>query len=121
MLSLLICAGDLRFLQALPLLTMSILPLWGFSGGSDSKESACNARDLGIIPELGRFPDKGNGYPLHCFYLENSMDRRAWWDRGAWGSKESDTTLLSVGINQHSAPSLAKLFQFELQVESYPV
>ena len=33
-------------------------------GGSGSKESACNARDLGLIPELGRFPGEGNGYPL---------------------------------------------------------
>ena len=28
----------------------------GFSGGSESKESACNAGDLGLIPGLGRFP-----------------------------------------------------------------
>ena len=77
MLSLLMCPGDLRFLQALPLLAMSVLPLWGFSGGSDSKESACNAGDLGIIPELGRFPGEGNGYPLHCSCLENSINRGA--------------------------------------------
>ena len=36
----------------------------GFSGGSDSKESACNARDLGSIPGLGRFPGGGCGNPL---------------------------------------------------------
>ena len=33
----------------------------GFSGGSEGKESACNARDLVLIPVLGRFPGKGNG------------------------------------------------------------
>ena len=33
----------------------------GFSGGSNSKESACNARDLGLIPELGRSPGERNG------------------------------------------------------------
>ena len=38
--------------------------LWGFPGGSDGKESACSARDLGLIPGLGRFPGEGNGNPL---------------------------------------------------------
>ena len=33
----------------------------GFPGGSDGKESACNARDSGSIPESGRSPGKGNG------------------------------------------------------------
>ena len=43
--------------------------------GSD-KELSCNAGDLGSIPGLGR---EGNGYPLQCSCLENSMDRGAWW------------------------------------------
>ena len=38
------------------------------------KESACNAGDLGSIPELGRFPGEGKGYPLQYSRLENSMD-----------------------------------------------
>ena len=36
----------------------------GFPGGSDSKESACNVGDSGIIPGLGRSPGEGNGNPL---------------------------------------------------------
>ena len=32
-----------------------------FSDGSDSKESACSAGDLGLIPGLGRSPGEGNG------------------------------------------------------------
>ena len=36
----------------------------GFPGGSDNKESACNAGDLGLIPGWGRFPGERNGYPL---------------------------------------------------------
>ena len=36
----------------------------GFPGGSDGKESACNAEDLGLIPGLGRSLGEGNGYPL---------------------------------------------------------
>ena len=51
----------------------------GFPGGSDGKESSYNAGDPGSIPGLGRFPGKGNGYPLHYSCLENSMDREAWW------------------------------------------
>ena len=38
---------------------------WGFPGGSDSKESARNAGDLGSHPGLGRSPREGNGDPLH--------------------------------------------------------
>jgi len=49
----------------------------GFPGGSDSKESACNAGDLGSIPELGRSPGERNGYSLQYSSLENPMDR-AW-------------------------------------------
>ena len=51
----------------------------GFLGGSDNKKSACNLEDLGSIPVLGRSPGEGNGYPLQCSGLENSMDRGAWW------------------------------------------
>ena len=50
----------------------------GFPGGSDGKESACNAGDLGLIPGLGRSPGEGNGYPLQYSCLENSTDRGAW-------------------------------------------
>ena len=51
----------------------------GFPGGSDGKESACNARDPDSIPGLGRSPGEGNGNPLQYFCLENSMDRGIWW------------------------------------------
>ena len=50
----------------------------GFPGGSDGKESSCNAGDLGSIPGLGRFPGEGNGYTLQYSGLENSIDRGAW-------------------------------------------
>ena len=45
-----------------------------FPGGSAGKESTYNARDLGLIPGLGRYPGEGKGYPLQYFGLENSMD-----------------------------------------------
>ena len=50
----------------------------GFPGGSDGKESACNAGDLGSIPGSGRSPGKRNGYLLQYSCLENLMDRGAW-------------------------------------------
>ena len=37
-----------------------VFSYWGFHGGSDSKESACNAGDLGSIPGLGRHPGEEN-------------------------------------------------------------
>ena len=50
----------------------------GFPGGSDGKESACDARDLGSIPGLGRSPVEGHGNALQYSCLENPMDRGAW-------------------------------------------
>ena len=47
---------------------------WGFPGSSAGKESTCNAGDLDSIPELGRSPGEGKGYPLQYSGLENSMD-----------------------------------------------
>ena len=44
-------------------------------GGSDSKESVCNAEDLGLIPGSRRSSGGGNGNPLQYSCLENSMDR----------------------------------------------
>ena len=46
----------------------------GFPCGSAGKEFACNARDLGSIPGLGRSPEEGNSYSLQYSGLENSMD-----------------------------------------------
>ena len=45
-------------------LIMLVQMSMGFPGGSDSKESACNAEDLGSIPGSGRSPGDGLGYPL---------------------------------------------------------
>ena len=50
----------------------------GLPGGSDGKQSASNAGDLGSIPRSGRSPGEGNGSPLQCSCLENPMDRGAW-------------------------------------------
>ena len=73
--------------------TVSSVNIPGFPGGSDGKESACKAGDLGSIPGSGRYSGEGNGNPLQCF---------AWripWTEGyslvgynSWGCKESDMT-----------------------------
>ena len=53
--------------------------IWAISsGGSDNKESACNAGDPGLIPGSGRFPGEKKEYPLQYFCLENSMDKGVW-------------------------------------------
>ena len=47
-------------------------PAWaaeGFPVSSDGKESACNARDLGLILGLGRSPGGGLGYPLQYSWV----------------------------------------------------
>ena len=49
----------------------------GFAGGSDGKESDCNAGDLGLIPGLGRSPGGGNDNLLQYSCLENPMVRGA--------------------------------------------
>ena len=64
----------------------------GFPGGSDGKDSACNAGDLGLIPGVGRSPEERNGYPLQYSCLENPVDRGPWWSRVHKVTTESDTT-----------------------------
>ena len=51
----------------------------GFPGGSDGKESACNAGDTGSISGPRKSPGEGNGNPLRYSCLGNPMDRGAWW------------------------------------------
>ena len=55
----------------------------GFPGGSDGKESACNAGDVagavGLIPGSRGSHGEGNSNPKQYSCLENSMDRRGWW------------------------------------------
>ena len=70
--------------------------IMGFPGGSDGKESACNAGDPGSIPGSGRSPGEGNGSPLQCSCLENTVHRGAWW-----------ATVLGVAKNQTRLKRLA--------------
>ena len=51
------------------------------------KNLPANAGDLGLVPELGRCPGEGYGYPPWSSCLANSMDREAWWATVPWGCK----------------------------------
>ena len=64
----------------------------GFPGGSDGKESACNAGHPGPILGSGRSPGQGNGNRLQYSCLGNPMDRGAWWATVHGVAKELDIT-----------------------------
>ena len=89
-----------------------MLRIKSFPGGSDGKESSCNAGDLGLISGLGRSPGEGDGNPLQYSCLENSMDRGAWqaivhgvtksWTRLKQPSTRSQSisvSLISIRVN----------------------
>ena len=63
-----------------------------FPAGSDSKESACNAGDLGSVPGLGRSAGELNGNPLQYSCLENPRYGGAWW-AAIYGVAPSQTRL----------------------------
>ena len=63
----------------------------GFPGGSVGKESACNAKDLGLIPVLGRSPGEGNNYPTSVFLPGELYRQRGHAGYSPWGHKESVT------------------------------
>ena len=63
---------------SVPSLTSASVIIRGFPGGSEGKESACNARDLCSLPGLGRCPGEGNGNPVQYSCLENPTDREIW-------------------------------------------
>ena len=66
-------SGSVQLVLIIPL-----PPSLGFPGGSDGKESACNAGDPGSILSSRR-SGEGKGNPLQYSYLENPMDGGAWW------------------------------------------
>ena len=57
-----------------------------------AQESACNAGQVGWIPDSVRSPGGGHGSPLQYSSLENPIDRGAWWSYSPWGRKEWDMT-----------------------------
>ena len=51
----------------------------GFPDGSASKDSACNAGDIGSVPGSRRSSGEGNDNPFQYSCLGNPTDRGAWW------------------------------------------
>ena len=72
----------------------------GFPVGSDDKEAACNAGDLGLMPGLGRSPGGGKGYLLQYSGLENSMAYIVHWITQATRILEWVTFPFSKGSSQ---------------------
>ena len=66
-----------------------------FPGSSDGKDSACNARDLGLIPGVGSYPGGGHGNPLQYSYLENGQGSLAGYS--PWGCRVGHD-----GVTKHS-------------------
>ena len=81
--------------------------LRGYPGGSDGRENACNAGDLGSIPGLGRSPGGGIGNPLQCSCLENLHEQSSLAGYNPWGLKESDMTEW-LCTTQHSTIQLGE-------------
>ena len=76
-----------------------------FAGGSDGKESACNAGDLGSIPGLGRHLGEGNGNPFQFSCLENPVDRGS-WRAAVYGVTKSRTQLSEFRVYIYMAASI---------------
>ena len=61
----------------------------GFPSASDSRELACSAGDLGLIPRSGRSPGEGNGNPLQIpWNLPGNLVGYSPWDHKESGMIE---------------------------------
>ena len=84
------------------MVSVNMIPLLNLDlvlGGSDSKESAFDAGDLGSIAGSGRSPGEGNGNPLQYYCLENPMDRGG-WEATAHRVTKSQTWLKQLSMLQ---------------------
>ena len=72
-------------------------PQEGSPGSDSAKEPVCQCprhKREGLIPGSGRSPGGGHGNPLQYSYLENPLDRRAWWAT-VYGVAKSRTQLIN--------------------------
>ena len=104
---------------------LTIPVFMGFPGGSDGRESTCNAGDLGSIPGLGRSSGGGQGNPLRYSCLENSHGQRslAVCPEGAAGER-APTWTACLRLRAHRAPEVMCGFiwasQLALEVKHLP-
>ena len=87
-----VCPCPIDFYLVWPMEFGQLRCLAGLSWGLSSKESTCNAGNMGSIPAAGRYPGKGNGNPLQYSWLGNPMDRGAWQATICGVAEESDTS-----------------------------
>ncbi|CAI9179708.1 unnamed protein product [Rangifer tarandus platyrhynchus] len=81
-----------------PLTIMTPPPPCDLSGGTNGKESACNAGEPSLILGLGRSPGKGHGHPPQYSCLENSRDKGA-WQAAVHGVTKSRTQLTDQHVS----------------------
>ena len=88
----------------------------GFPRGSAGKESACNVRDLGLIPGLGRSSREGKGYPLQFCGLDNSTDCLVHGFAKSWTRLSDLHSLreLQVGLGEGAGPAFSGVTQLPL-------
>ena len=60
----------------------------GFLGGSDGKESACNAGDTGLIPKSGISLGEGIGKPTLVFLPGKTHGQRSLAGYSPWDHRE---------------------------------
>ena len=65
--------------QYMQFIVMSVIPFPGVLVVKNPPASSDDARDLGLIPGLGRSPGDGHGNALQYSCLETPMDRGTWW------------------------------------------
>ena len=85
----------------------------GFTGGSDGKESSCNAEDLGLIPRLGRSPGEGKRLPTPIFWPGYSAQHTILNNRNSkmnkclsLPSRNSQPTTMYTGKNRSNSESM---------------
>ena len=61
--------------------------------------NAGDKRDTSLIPESGRSPGEGNGYPFEYSYKENLMDRGT-WQATVHGVTNSQTLLKQLSMHR---------------------
>ena len=91
---------------------------------SDSKESACDAGDLGSNPGLERTPGEGNGNPLQYSFLENPHVQRSPVAYSPWGCQDSDTSewlALSLSFTYNVKIVLQKLKKSSVSGEVWKI
>ena len=84
----------------------------GFPVGSDGKESACNAEDLGSIPGLRRSPGGGHDNPHQYSSMEKPHGQRSLVGYSPWDRKDLDMTAIKHSTTQ-------QLLLFVLVAQAY--